>query len=106
MKRIVLLAIIAIASFNAADAQRRNKGSVNPEQRIEQQIKQLDKELGLSAEQEQKIKSCYDEFYKQKISRENQKAKMAELNKKIETLLTDEQKRIFLEFNKQRKSKK
>lgn len=98
MRKIVLLAIIAMMTVGTADAQRRNRQNISSEQRVEQQVKNLDKKLNLSDEQEQKIKQLYVEFFNQKVSREQRKAKKAELNKQIESLLTDDQKKAFAEM--------
>lgn len=98
MRKIVLLAMIAMMTVGTADAQRRNRQNISPEQRVEQQVKNLDKKLNLSDEQEQKIKQLYVEFFNQKVSREQRKAKKAELNKQIESLLTDDQKKAFAEM--------
>lgn len=98
MRKIVLLAMIAMMTVGTADAQRRNRQNISPEQRVEQQMKNLDKKLNLSDEQEQKIKQLYVEFFNQKVSREQRKAKKAELNKQIESLLTDDQKKVFAEM--------
>ena len=95
MKKIVLLVMIAIASWGTADAQRRNKQNVSTEQRVEQQVKTLDKKLNLSDEQELKVNQLYEEFFNAKISREQRKNQKLELNKKIESLLTAEQKKIY-----------
>lgn len=95
MKKIVLLVMIAIASWETADAQRRNKQNVSTEQRVEQQVKTLDKKLNLSDEQELKVKQLYEDFFNAKISREQRKNQKLELNKKIESLLTAEQKKIY-----------
>lgn len=98
MRKIVLLAIIAMMTVGTADAQRRNRQNISSEQRVEQQVKNLDKKLNLSDEQEQKIKQLYVEFFNQKVSREQRKAQKAELNKQIESLLTDDQKKAFAEM--------
>lgn len=75
MKKIVLLACIVFATIGTTDAQRRNRQQMDPAQRVEQIMKNLDEKLNLSDEQEQKIKTLYEEFFNQKISREQRKVK-------------------------------
>lgn len=102
MKKVILLALIIMAGMQTADAQRpQDRKQLTPEQRVEQ----LDKKLNLTDEQEQKILALYEEYAKQEITRENHKEKMEELNKKIESVLTDEQKETFSTMSKNRKRK-
>lgn len=48
----------------------------------------------------------YTDFFKQDLSREERKAAMQELNKKIMDLLTDEQKTAFEQMKKERPQRK
>lgn len=105
MKKIVLWAFMAMIIVGTADAQRRNRQNVDPAQRVEQQMKTLDEKLNLSDEQEQKIKALYEEFFKEKLSREQRKVKKQELDEAIESLLTDEQKELFEQMDKKKKTK-
>lgn len=83
------------------DAQRRGGEKRTPEQVVEN----LDKKLDLSDEQEKQITELYKEFFNQKVSREDRKAKMDELNTKISSLLTDDQKAKFEKMKSERNKK-
>lgn len=83
------------------DAQRRGGEKRTPEQVVEN----LDKKLDLTDEQEKQITELYKEFFNQKVSREDRKAKMDELNTKISSLLTDDQKAKFEKMKSERNKK-
>lgn len=104
MKKIVLLVCIVFAAIGTTDAQRRNRQQMDPVQRVEQIMKNLDEKLNLSDEQEQKIKTLYEEFFNQKISREQRKVKKQELDEAVKALLTEEQKEAFGKMDKKKRS--
>ena len=83
------------------DAQRKGGEKRTPEQVVEN----LDKKLDLTDEQEKQITELYKEFFNQKVSREDRKAKMDELNTKISSLLTDDQKAKFEKMKSERNKK-
>ena len=91
MKKILFLAVMAVMCTQTIDAQRKGGEKKTPEQMVEN----LDKKLDLTDEQEKQITVLYKDFFNQKVSREDRKAKMDELNSKISSLLTDEQKAKF-----------
>lgn len=103
MKKIVLLACIVFATIGTTDAQRRNRQQMDSAQRVEQIMKNLDEKLNLSDEQEQKIKTLYEEFFNQKISREQRKVKKQELDEAVKALLTEEQKEVFGQMDKKKR---
>ena len=105
MKKVVLLAIAVVLGFTTASAQRRQKQQLTPEQRVEKQMQRLDSKLNLTDEQEEEIKKLYTEFFNSKMDREERKSKMDELNKKVESLLTDEQKTTFSEMKNRKNNK-
>lgn len=100
MKKIALLVLVVLTAFGTVSAQRRNRQKIDPQQRVEKQVKSLDQKLDLSDEQEQKIEALYKDFFSQKYTREQRKVKKEDLNKNIEQILTEEQRQIFLEQNK------
>lgn len=65
-------------------------------------VEKLDKKLNLTDEQEKQITTLYSDFFKQDLSREERKSAMQELEKKITSLLTDEQKEAFEQMKKER----
>lgn len=72
----------------------------------EQMVEKLDEKLNLTDEQEKQITTLYTDFFKQELSREERRTAMQELNKKIEALLTDEQKTAFEQMKKERPQRK
>ena len=63
----------------------------------------LSEELNLNGEQKEKIKALYLEFFQTKMERDERKSKMEELNKQIESVLTDEQQTKFKELSTRKK---
>lgn len=101
MKKILFFAIMAAMCTQTIDAQRRGGEKRTPEQVVEK----LDKKLELTDEQEKQIIELYKEFFNQKVSREDRKAKMNELNTKISSLLTNEQKAKFEKMKSESKKR-
>ena len=102
MKKILFLALMAMLGMQQVDAQRKSGNARTPEQVVER----LDQKLNLTDEQEKQITALYTDFFKQDLSREERKAAMQELNKKITDLLTDEQKTAFEQMKKERPQRK
>ena len=87
--------MLTLQSVNA----QRKEGKTRPP---EQMVEKLDKKLNLTGEQEKQITTLYSDFFKQDLSREERKSAMQELEKKITSLLTDEQKEAFEQMKKER----
>lgn len=85
-------------TLQSVNAQRKERKTRTPEQMVEK----LDKKLNLTDEQEKQITTLYSDFFKQDLSREERKSAMQELEKKITSLLTDEQKEAFEQMKKER----
>ena len=98
MKKIIFLDIMGMLTLQRVNAQRKGGKTRTPEQIVEK----LDKKLNLTDEQEKQITTLYSDFFKQNLSREERKSAMQELEKKITSLLTDEQKEAFEQMKKER----
>lgn len=98
MKKIIFLALMGILTLQSVNAQRKGEKTRTPEQMVEK----LDKKLNLTDEQEKQITTLYSDFFKQDLSRDEHKSAMQELEKKITSLLTDEQKEAFEQMKKER----
>lgn len=106
MKKYVFMIMMSVAVWGTITAQSPRKQNRTPEQQTEQQVKRLDKKLNLSDQQEKEMKTLYEDFFKeQSASSNNKRAKREELDKKIEALLTDEQKKTYNEMKKEQKQK-
>jgi outer membrane PBP1 activator LpoA protein len=98
MKKIIFLALMGMLTLQSVNAQRKEGKTRTPEQ----MVKKLNKKLYLTDEQEKQITTLYSDFFKQDLSREERKSAMQELEKKITSLLTDEQKEAFEQMKKER----
>lgn len=98
MKKIIFLTLMGMLTLQSVNAQRKEGKNRTPEQMVEK----LDKKLNLTDEQEKQITTLYSDFFKQDLSREERKSAMQELEKKITSLLTDEQKEAFEQMKKER----
>ena len=98
MKKIIFLALMGMLTLQSVNAQRKEGKTRTPVQMVEK----LDKKLNLTDEQEKQITTLYSDFFKQDLSREERKSAMQELEKKITSLLTDEQKEAFEQMKKER----
>lgn len=98
MKKIIFLALMGMLTLQSVNAQRKGGKTRTPEQMVEK----LDKKLNLTDEQEKQITTLYSDFFKQDLSRKERKSAMQELEKKITSLLTDEQKEAFEQMKKER----
>lgn len=106
MKKMVLLVAVALMGCGLANAQQRGGG--RPQMSVEDQVKNLKKELNLTDDQTQKVTALYTDFEKKmkeagQGSREQMRAQREKLNQQVEALLTDEQKKVFQEKQAQRR---
>lgn len=102
MRKIYLLAFVALVGMQCVMAQRKGGNPRTPEQIVEN----LDKKLNLTDEQEKQITALYTDFFNQELSREERRTAMQELDKKIVSLLTDDQKTVFEQIKKDRPQRK
>ena len=79
MKKFLFFALVVMMCAQGVDAQRKEGPRKDPKQIVEN----LDKKLNLSDEQEKQIEELYKAFFEKKVSREDRKAQMDELNSKI-----------------------
>lgn len=100
MRKIILLATIAIVYASCANAQRRGRQNMtsNPKERVEQLMSNLDKQVDLTDEQEKQVRDLYEELFENQLSRQERQAQMEQTNEKVKALLTDEQKVKFDEM--------
>lgn len=102
MKKILFLALMGLLSVQYVAAQRKGGNARTPEQMVEK----LDQKLNLTDEQEKQIVALYADALKQDLSREERKAAMQEVDKKIVLLLTDEQKTAYEKMKQERPQRK
>lgn len=102
MKKILFLALMGLWSVQYVAAQRKGGNARTPEQMVEK----LDQKLNLTDEQEKQIVALYTDALKQDLSREERKVAMQEVDKKIVSLLTDEQKTAYEKMKQERSQRK
>ncbi len=105
MKKIALLAVVTFIGFGSLSAQRENG---RPRMSVGQQVENLKKELALTDEQTKEVTALYTDFQKkmqgtERGDREQMRAEREKLNKQVEAVLTDEQKKAFQNMQKQRR---
>ena len=94
---------MGMLTLQSVNAQRKEGKTRNPELKVEKLDQKIqNKKLNLTDEQEKQITTLYSDFFKQDLSREERKSAMQELEKKITSLLTDEQKEAFEQMKKER----
>lgn len=96
MKKLFIMALIAVCGFGSMSAQ----GGGRQRMSVEEQVSNLKKELNLTDEQTEKVTALYTEFHKKmkeagRESRETMRSEREKLDKSVEALLTDEQKAAF-----------
>lgn len=104
MKKFALLTILALLGFGSMSAQRGNR---NPQMSVEKRVERLKKELNLTDGQVKQVTTLYTDFQKkmqsaEKGNREQMRAEREKLNKQVEAVLTDEQKKSFEKMQTQR----
>lgn len=102
MKKILFLALMGLWSVQYVAAQRKGGNARTPEQMVEK----LDQKLNLTDEQEKQIVALYTDALKQDLSHEERKAAMQEVDKKIVSLLTDDQKTAYEKMKQERPQRK
>ena len=112
MKKTFLLAIISLVATTTVTAQdfemRGDRRGPDPEKRIEHQVKRLDKNLNLTPDQKELLIEFYGEFDKAQMARMEQMRRMEmrdriDLDKKIKSILTEEQKAKYDEMKEKDK---
>ena len=111
MKKTILFSLMAAIAITACalsqqDGDKKEDGSrrgPSPEMRINKQVKKLDKKLDLTDEQEQLLKQYYTEFdqlqqARMEQMRQQERREREDLDKKINSILTDEQKAKYSEL--------
>ncbi|MBA0884584.1 hypothetical protein [Flavobacterium undicola] len=108
MKKLIIAAllVVGVSSFaqdNTDRPQRANMGNMTPEQRTEQRVARMTKDLNLDAKQQEQVKQLYTEQAqareaqranatdKKDQGRENMEAQRKAMEGKIAAILTPEQ---------------
>lgn len=104
MKKIVVIAAIAIMGFGSMSAQRGGGKRMS----VEEQVATMTKELNLTADQQKKITALYTDFQKKRTensqtSREQMRTERDNLNKQVKAVLTTDQQKKFDELMQKRR---
>lgn len=114
MKKLFLMAALAIMTFQQINAQvegkKRERKPLTTEQKVERRVQQLTKTLELSEDQAKNISSIVGNFYKEtsELQRNSDEMKTArnKMNKDIEAVLTKDQATKFKEMNQRQRPQK
>lgn len=114
MKKLFLMAALAMMTFQQINAQvegkKRERKPLTTEQKVERRVQQLTKTLELSEDQAKNISSIVGNFYKEtsELQRNSDEMKTArnKMNKDIEAVLTKDQATKFKEMNQRQRPQK
>lgn len=117
MRKILLLTISLFATMilTAQTPQDKGRGKLDPKERAKRQTEQMTNDLGLNAEQSKKVEALNQKYNDkmQKIiekkdendrlkNREEMQVLREEKMKELKLIVTDEQYKKYIEFEKQR----
>lgn len=108
MQKIYVIALALMLGAGTLSAQQRGGGR---RMSVEDRVAEMTKTLGLSEDQQKKITAIYTEFESKRKegtrpSREEMMAKQEQMDKQINALLTDEQKKKYEEMAKARQPRR
>jgi|TARA_R110002050_G_scaffold17653_7_gene52105 Spy/CpxP family protein refolding chaperone len=97
MKKVIMICALVVATVVHVQAQRQGDREINPEKMAERMTQRMDEKLDLTEEQEKQINALFLEQANsrkesQKANREEMKAAREAHQKKLEAILTPEQK--------------
>ena len=103
MKKIIIMALAVLWGAGTMSAQRGGQQRMSTENRVARMTKQLN----LTEEQQQKITAIYKDFESkrkegERPNREKMMEEMKKVDEQVNSVLTDEQKKIYEELKQAR----
>lgn len=96
MKKLLVMAVVAILFVGTASAQRRG-GNRQP-MTVKERVEMLDKVLNLTDDQEKKVTELYEAVEAKNLRGTERRNEMQSVREEVKKLLTEEQKKLFDDY--------
>ena len=96
MKKLLIMAVVAILFVGTASAQRRG-GNRQP-MTVKERVEMLDKVLNLTEDQEKKVTELYEAVEAKNLCGTERRNEMQSVREEVKKLLTEEQQKLFDDY--------
>lgn len=96
MKKLLIMAVVAILFVGTASAQRRG-GNRQP-MTVKERVEMLDKVLNLTDDQEKKVTELYEVAEAKNLRGTERRNEMQSVREEVKKLLTEEQQKLFDDY--------
>lgn len=96
MKKLLIMAVVAILFVGTASAQRRG-GNRQP-MTVKERVEMLDKVLNLTDDQEKKVTELYEAVEAKNLRGTERCNEMQSVREEVKKLLTEEQQKLFDDY--------
>ena len=96
MKKLLIMAVVAICFVGTASAQRRG-GNRQP-MTVKERVEMLDKVLNLTGDQEKKVTELYEAVEAKNLRGTERRNEMQSVREEVKKLLTEEQQKLFDDY--------
>ena len=96
MKKLLIMAVVAILFVGTASAQRRG-GNRQP-MTVKARVEMLDKVLNLTDDQEKKVTELYEAVEAKNLRGTERRNEMQSVREEVKKLLTEEQQKLFDDY--------
>lgn len=96
MKKLLIMAVVAILFVGTASAQRRG-GNRQP-MTVKERVEMLDKVLNLTDDQEKKVTELYEAVDAKNLRGTERRNEMQSVREEVKKLLTGEQQKLFDDY--------
>lgn len=96
MKKLLIMAVVAILFVWTASAQRRG-GNRQP-MTVKERVEMLDKVLNLTDDQEKKVTELYEAVEAKNLRGTERRNEMQSVREEVKKLLTEEQQKLFDDY--------
>lgn len=96
MKKLLIMAVVAILFVGTASAQHRG-GNRQP-MTVKERVEMLDKVLNLTDDQEKKVTELYEAVEAKNLRGTERRNEMQSVREEVKKLLTEEQQKLFDDY--------
>lgn len=96
MKKLLIMAVVAILFVGTASAQRRG-GNRQP-MTVKERVEMLDKVLNLTDDQEKKVTELYEAVEAKNLRGTERRNEIQSVREEVKKLLTEEQQKLFDDY--------